>query len=114
MSGINDKIGYQRGDEVIGRIVLSMRETFVGFPLYRIEGDRFCAIINDADARILIEKLTRIVEKRSMEDRSIFGMDYSVAAGEAAFESESDKHFEEVYERAVQVMLRNKNKMTRG
>ncbi|MCR5651584.1 MAG: diguanylate cyclase [Lachnospiraceae bacterium] len=114
MSSINEKAGYQRGDEVIGRIVLSMRETFVGFPLYRIEGDRFCAIINDADAQILIDKLMRIVEKRSMEDKENFGIEYSVAAGEAAYENESDKNFEEVYERAVQVMLRNKNKMTRG
>ena len=32
MSGINEKIGFDRGDEVIGRVVLCMRETFVGFP----------------------------------------------------------------------------------
>ncbi len=114
MSGINDKIGFNRGDEVIGRVVLCMRETFVGFPLYRIEGDRFCAIINDADAQKLIQKLLVTVEKRSLEDKKIYGLDYSVAAGEAAYDKDSDKHFEDVYERAEQVMQRNKKKMARS
>ncbi|MBR5376894.1 MAG: diguanylate cyclase [Lachnospiraceae bacterium] len=113
MSGINEKIGFDRGDEVIGRVVLCMRETFVGFPLYRIEGDRFCAIINDADAQKLIQKLLVVVEKRSLEDKKVYGLDYSVAAGEASYERESDRHFDDVYERAEQVMLRNKKKMSR-
>ncbi|MBO4374569.1 MAG: diguanylate cyclase [Lachnospiraceae bacterium] len=112
MDRINEKAGHERGDEVIGRVVQSMRETFVGFPLYRIEGDRFCAIINDADANALIEKLLKTIEKRSSEDEKLFGTGYSVAAGEATYDRESDRHFDEVYERAEQVMLRNKKKMS--
>ncbi len=111
MSGINEKVGRKRGDEVISRVVQSMRETFVGFPLYRIEGDRFCAIINDVDADILIENLMSAIEKRSNEDEKIFGTVYSVAAGEATYDRESDRHFSEVYDRAEQVMQRNKKKM---
>ncbi len=111
MTEINETRGNDTGDEVIRHVVLCMREAFVGFPIYRTQGDEFCVIVNDTDPGKLSEAFLKVVDRRSLEDEKKMKIRYSVAAGEADYESEHDKRFDDVFERAGQMMMRNKNKM---
>ena len=105
---INDMIGHEKGDLLLKHVTQCMRETFVGFPLYRIGGDEFCTIINGADAQYLIAKLQTITAKRSEEDFEIFQCSYQIAAGDATYVKKRDKSFDDVFNRADKAMYENK------
>lgn len=105
---INDTIGHEKGDLLLKHVTQCMRETFVGFPLYRIGGDEFCTIINGADAQYLIAKLQAITAKRSEEDFEIFQCSYQIAAGDATYVKKRDKSFDDVFNRADKAMYENK------
>ena len=106
---INDSIGHEKGDLLLKHVTSCMRETFVGFPLYRIGGDEFCTIINGtADPHYLITKLQGITAKKSEQDFEIFNCSYQIAAGEASFNKSQDKSFDDVFNRADKAMYENK------
>ena len=105
---INDTRGHDMGDQLLKHITNCLREVFVGYPLYRIGGDEFCTIINNADPSILIEKLQTIVAKRSKRDLDIFGTNYQIAAGGAIYDQRIDGSFHDVFNRADDLMYVNK------
>ena len=105
---INDNIGHEKGDLMLKHVALCMRETFVGFPLYRIGGDEFCTIVNNADAQYLITKLQDITAKRSSEDYNMFQCSYQIAAGAATYDKNLGESFDDVFNRADKAMYDNK------
>lgn len=111
---INDTIGHEKGDVLLQHVTSCMRKTFVGFPLYRIGGDEFCAVLNNAaDPEMLIERLQGVTADMSREDFEMFGVDYQIAAGAAVFSKENDPDFQTVFNRADQAMYENK-RMLKG
>ena len=106
---INDSIGHEKGDVMLKHVSQCMRETFVGFPLYRTGGDEFCTIINgSADPQFLIAKLQETTAERSLLDMADFGVPYQIAAGAASYESNIDRDFNDVFNRADKAMYENK------
>ncbi len=105
---INDSIGHEKGDLLLKHVTACMRETFVGFPLYRIGGDEFCTIINVTNAEELIEKLQAITAEKSKEDFDIFQCSYQIAAGAASYNREKSESFDDVFNRADKAMYENK------
>ena len=105
---INDSIGHEKGDLLLKHVASCMRDTFVGFPLYRIGGDEFCTIINNADPQYLISKLQSVTAQKSEEDFATFRCSYQIAAGAAVFEKDKDKDFDSVFNRADKAMYENK------
>ena len=108
---INDTIGHEKGDLLLQHVSACMRETFVGFPLYRIGGDEFCTIINNADADALIAKLQSVTAKRSEEDYGMFLCFYQIAAGAARYDKDTDASFADVFNRADKAMYENKKQL---
>ena len=106
---INDSIGHEKGDLLLKHVSVCMRQTFIGFPLYRIGGDEFCTIINGAtDPQYLIKKLQDITAEQSKKDFDTFKVSYQIAAGDATFDMSSDKGFDDVFNRADKAMYENK------
>lgn len=109
---INDTIGHEKGDLLLKRVTACMRQTFVGFPLYRIGGDEFCTIINgSANPQNLIKQLQELTAEKSKEDFDLFQCPYQIAAGDATYEKRSDKSFDDVFNRADKAMYENKKKL---
>ncbi|MBQ7679182.1 MAG: diguanylate cyclase [Butyrivibrio sp.] len=109
---INDTIGHEKGDLLLQHVAACMRKVFVGYPLYRIGGDEFCAIINnDARPQDLIDRLQYVTAQQSEEDMEIFQCSYQVAAGAATYVRGEDKCFEDVFARADQLMYDNKKNL---
>lgn len=105
---INDSIGHEKGDLLLKHAALCMRQTFIGFPLYRIGGDEFCTILNNSNPQVLIEQLQATTAEMSRKDFSIFNCNYQIAAGSATYTRESDKTFNDVFNRADKAMYENK------
>ena len=105
---INDTIGHEKGDILLQHVTLCLRQTFVGFPLYRIGGDEFCTIINDSSPQDLIDRLQSITAKKSKEDMELFNCPYQIAAGAAVYEKGKDTSFDDVFNRADKAMYENK------
>ena len=105
---INDNIGHEKGDLLLKHVTVCLRQAFVGFPLYRIGGDEFCAIINDDKPQNLIDNLQSITAKMSEEDMKLFNCPYQIAAGAAVYQKGKDKSFDDVFNRADQAMYENK------
>ena len=105
---VNDTKGHEVGDELLVHVTSCLRETFVGYPLYRIGGDEFCSIINNADPKQLIEKLHEVTSRRSKRDLDLFGTRYQIAAGGAIYDKRIDESFQDVFKRADDLMYVNK------
>ena len=106
---INDSIGHEKGDMLLKHCTQCMRETFVGYPLYRIGGDEFCSIINNsADPAALIAQLQARTAAKSEQDFSVFRVSYQIAAGSAVYDRACDKSFQDVFNRADAAMYENK------
>ncbi|MBR1478482.1 MAG: diguanylate cyclase [Lachnospiraceae bacterium] len=106
---INDTLGHERGDVLLKHVTECLRATFVGFPLYRIGGDEFVTIINDADPDNLIAHLQSNTAKKSEEDSEFFeGVRYQIAAGAAIYNKNKDESFDDVFNRADSAMYENK------
>ena len=106
---INDSIGHEKGDELLIHCAHCMRETFVGFPLYRIGGDEFCAIINNhIEPERLITRLQETAASMSSRDMDTFHVAYQIAAGAAVYNKQSDTGFQDVFNRADAAMYENK------
>ncbi len=86
-----------------------MRKAFVGYPLYRIGGDEFAAIINHAEPKGLVQKLQNITAESSKEDEELFHCSYQIAAGGATYIKGHDRSFGDVFDRADRAMYENKS-----
>ena len=112
---INDSIGHEKGDLLLKHASSCMRDTFVGFPLYRIGGDEFCSIINNSvEPALLIARLQEAAREMSAQDFGTFKVSYQIAAGSAVYDRNSDKSFQDVFNRADQAMYENKKKIKKA
>ncbi|MBQ7158660.1 MAG: diguanylate cyclase [Treponema sp.] len=98
---------------LLKHVTACMRKVFVGFPLYRINDNEFCTIINDMNAQKLIQKLQTETAKISREDYDLFHCSYQIAAGAATYDKESDTSFESVFQRAHNAMQENEKEIKR-
>ena len=106
---INDSIGHEKGDLLLKHCAQCMRKIFVGFPLYRIGGDEFCSIINNSVGPfMLIDRLQEEARMMSEQDFDTFKVSYQIAA---VYDKNSDKSFQDVFNRADQAMYENKKKI---
>ncbi|MCR4763210.1 MAG: diguanylate cyclase [Lachnospiraceae bacterium] len=106
---INVTLGHERGDELLKQVTKCLRETFIGFPLYRIGGDEFVSVINNKDPEELISRLQSITLRRSRETLPVFGTMFHIAAGAAVYQKGKDREFDDVYRRAEKAMMDHKS-----
>ena len=103
---INDTRGHGVGDEFIQRASHQICEVFDHSPVFRVGGDEFVAILTDRD----FEDREKLMSQ--MKDQVIRNQRYQIgpviACGIASFDSEVDKDFGTLFERADRAMYQNK------
>ena len=102
---INDTLGHDAGDEYIRQGCRAVCNCFKHSPVYRIGGDEFAVIASGEDYGARDRLLAEFQEqmKQNRKDGKVV-----VAGAVAAFDSETDKTFQAVFERADSAMYQIK------
>ena len=101
----NDTLGHKAGDKLILDAAHIICETFKHSPVFRIGGDEFVAILMGSDYErrsILMEEMAGRNDKHKKNNNVI------IACGYGEWSPESDRTYEEVFEKADTAMYQNK------
>ncbi|MBQ2510168.1 MAG: GGDEF domain-containing protein, partial [Erysipelotrichaceae bacterium] len=103
---INDTLGHKAGDEYIKDGCRIICNIFKHSPVYRFGGDEFVVILrgNDYLQRGILVETMRKNSKDNMKNGGII-----IACGMSAFDPQTDKNMDAVFERADKDMYENKN-----
>ncbi|SFQ16962.1 diguanylate cyclase (GGDEF) domain-containing protein [Lachnospiraceae bacterium XBB1006] len=103
---INDKYGHQAGDRHIIAGCKLICNTFKYSPVFRVGGDEFAVVAQGKDYQQIDALMEQIAEiNRQHKERG----EVVVAAGMARFHN--DKRVAEVFDRADEIMYRNKKEL---
>lgn len=108
---VNDSYGHEVGDSLIIDACRIICGVFKKSSVYRIGGDEFVAIIEDADVDIcqaLLEQLDKNIDENNIKSNKPYQI--SIARGIATYNSDIDLIFSDVFKRADESMYRNKAK----
>ena len=109
---INDTLGHEKGDELIRNACRIITNLFKENSIYRIGGDEFVVILenlNSSDYSNLLKQLKDEMQKFIYN--CICELDISFAHGVAIYNADSDKSYEDVFNRADKSMYINKSQM---
>ena len=109
----NDTYGHEQGNELIVRVAKLIAGVFYRSVIYRVGGDEFVVILEDADYDEY-ESLFETFEDLCAEEQFSFddvNIPISVAYGVAIYDKEIDSSFENVFHRADGLMYRKKREM---
>ena len=106
---VNDSLGHECGDTLIKSAAEAIKRTFKTYPVYRIGGDEFTAIIPNADKESM-ELEFRLLD---LEIDKINGtleapMTLAIAKGYSIYDKTIDREYRDVFIRADKNMYDNK------
>ncbi|MCR5100260.1 MAG: diguanylate cyclase [Butyrivibrio sp.] len=108
---INDLYGHNTGDELIKGVATELLNIFGKRNTYRIGGDEFCILIRNASDESLRDQTRTLkikLQEFSYRNGGLFHGPVSVAVGYSLFRHGIDDTFESVYNRADELMYKNK------
>lgn len=107
---INDTYGHEKGDEYLKRASQLICEVFKHSPVFRIGGDEFAVVLENADYRNREElmDLFRQTREELCEATDVRWEQVSVTMGLAVYDPEIDTYVIDVARRADQQMYGNK------
>ena len=110
---LNDTLGHECGDAYILGAATVISRAFGTSNTYRIGGDEFAAILEDADpekTEACLEALKKELEAFPAENGSSYTEPLSLAAGSASYIPGEDDSWQTVFARADQEMYANKKR----
>ena len=110
----NDTFGHDVGDKLIIAAAKAISDVFKRSPVFRIGGDEFVAILRDTDfenREELFARLDAVCENIPVDANG--NTPISIARGFAAFETDKDSCFNDVFKRADNAMYENKRQTKR-
>lgn len=105
---INDTKGHTEGDKYIKDGAKLISQIFIHSSIYRIGGDEFVALLRCEDYKYkdkLIEQFNNQVEKNLKEGKVV------VSCGYAEFNPQTDKKYQNIFERADKNMYERKKEL---
>lgn len=105
----NDFYGHMTGDDLIIKVSKQICQTFKHSPVFRIGGDEFVAILETKDFdeyESLVEQFRQDMKMQRMKEYP--ELPVSVACGVAVYDADKDRSFTDVFQRADDMMYRNK------
>ncbi len=114
LKAMNDTYGHERGNEYIKASCNVICHIFKHSPVFRIGGDEFVAILKDEDYRNRETLLREFMDffKASAENKNAEPWQrLSAAIGMADFSPATDKKSADTFNRADQIMYKNKVEM---
>ncbi len=110
LKNINDNYGHENGDAIIVDTATILKRTFGRENVYRIGGDEFLAVMDNAseeDVKERIGALDEAVEKFNATEKT-YEMNLALSRGYSFYEPEVDRNFKAVFKRADEAMYQNK------
>lgn len=105
----NDTKGHSAGDSyIMGAADIISRVFEKEGVCYRIGGDEFCVILEEANRIDMPGKIQQLNEMEAECNRMLAEMKINIAYGYAVFDQEKDKSIEDTCKRADREMYRNK------
>ena len=110
---INDNLGHKAGDEAIRKAAGILCKAFPMSTVFRIGGDEFVVIPSILEYARLDEHLDslKIMLKEERNSSDNFLERISLAFGCAVYDSDKDRSYKEVFERADKIMYEEKKKI---
>ncbi|QSI02707.1 GGDEF domain-containing protein [Treponema ruminis] len=108
LKDINDTKGHAEGDKYIKSGAMLISSIFRNSPIYRIGGDEFVAFLKCEDYKNkekLIEEFNSQVERNLKEGKVV------VSCGYAEFNPQTDKKYQNIFERADKNMYERKKEL---
>lgn len=107
MKEINDRFGHEIGDEALKNCYRCAEEVFGPYGTgYRIGGDEFIFLISK---KVAFPEMMELYEKEVKKTAETVDYPFSVAAGYACFEPETDRNIQDMIRRSDTVMYANKS-----
>ena len=109
----NDKYGHDVGNKLIASAARVISDIFKRSPVFRIGGDEFLVILQNRDLEDL-KKLIKTFDEECLNklvETEKENIPVSVAKGIAIYNSQTDKNFMDVFNRADDAMYENKRKI---
>ena len=110
---INDNLGHNAGDEAIKKAASMLCTAFPMSAVYRIGGDEFAIIPTGIEYVKIVEK--KALLKKMISDQEKVSDNYleriSIAFGCAVFDRLNDESYQQVFERADQLMYEDKRQI---
>ena len=110
LKGTNDTFGHECGDHAICDAVKALKDVFGTDNLYRIGGDEFIAVVDQADHQKMtgfFSLLDQKIEEINREDHD-YQRPLSLSKGFAVFIPASDHEYMDTFRRADEAMYNNK------
>ena len=110
---INDTLGHQAGDDILRRAARILCQAFPMSSVFRIGGDEFVVLPSGIEYARLedhLENLRLMLEEERVASEELEKR-VSFSIGCAVFDREKDKSYQEVFERADELMYEEKQKI---
>lgn len=107
---INDICGSGKCDAILIDLSAIMRQVYGTYPIYRICDNEFVVILQDTDSETCQKLLAQFQTEVDTfnRERNTCPEELCIATGQASYDAEKDKNFEDVYVRADKVMYQDK------
>lgn len=106
---INDTFGHKAGDEYICAASKLIFDIFDHSPVFRIGGDEFVAVLTERDYTDR-EHLLEVLRSQVLENKKT-GKGPVIASGLAVYDAEKDLKVSDVFDRADNLMYKNKKEL---
>ena len=110
---INNQFGHEKGDLYVIKACRIVCEVFRHTPVFRLGGDEFAAVMSGEDYRNrteLVKQLRRELEQSAKDPNTAPWERVSAAIGVAEYDRKNDRTVNEVMERAMYFMKREKER----
>ncbi|MBQ9278360.1 MAG: GGDEF domain-containing protein [Lachnospiraceae bacterium] len=106
---INDTLGHKAGDEYIKTSAKMIFDTFAHSPVFRVGGDEFVAVLTKRDYEDR-KKLLEYLKNQVLANQKD-GNKPVIAVGMSTYDFENDTKVSEIFNRADNLMYRNKKEL---
>ncbi len=103
---INDTLGHKAGDKYIQSACKMICKVFAHSPIFRVGGDEFVAFLNSSDYHERDELISILRDK--VMDNLTSKKGPVISVGMAVYEPESDRRVSEIFDRADNMMYKEK------
>ena len=108
---INDNYGHETGDALLLAASSYICRTFSHSPVFRIGGDEFCTIVEQAKEDEILKSLSKFKKRQKQKRDKKLPVKLSVACGYAFYDEKTDADIEETRKRADVHLYNDKKKM---
>ena len=113
---VNDVYGHEKGDIALKAMSKALCDIFEHSPVYRIGGDEFVVVLTSRDYMNREALIARLAPYERVRDKSAEEpwTEVAMAVGTAVYDPQKDREYQDVFNRADEVMYENKRRIKKA